>query len=318
MVVNLDPQEGMLALPGSISAAVFSSIMDPEDGSGWGSSPSSGPSPTPVKLPLVYWYGRGGAEDDAKYYKSVVSRLALAVQGRMSADDAVRKSGIIVDTPGVVSQGKDGYALVSHMVSELNINVLLILGSERLNADLSKRFAGQLTVLKLPKSEGCVDRDAAYMTSHRLTQIRSYFFGTPRRTLSPHTSTLGFHEITIFRIRNPDEESLANSFLPGGAEDEDAYDPSATLPSTSSTGSGKIMEKTEPTAAMLHAIMAVVYASPNDTLEAVRDSNVLGYVYIAEVDEKKKRVRVLAPLAGKLGDRPLVWGSFPEAAVSLI
>jgi polyribonucleotide 5'-hydroxyl-kinase len=69
---------------------------------------------------------------------------------------------------------------------------------------------------------------------------------------------------------------------------------------------------------MLHCVLAVMYASPHDAQDTIRDASVMGFVYVAEVDEKKQRVKILAPLSGKLGDRPLVWGSWPEPAVSLI
>ena len=55
VAVNIDPKEGMLSIPGSLAAATFTSILDVEEG--WGSSPTNGPSPVPVKLPLVYYFG---------------------------------------------------------------------------------------------------------------------------------------------------------------------------------------------------------------------------------------------------------------------
>jgi polyribonucleotide 5'-hydroxyl-kinase len=69
---------------------------------------------------------------------------------------------------------------------------------------------------------------------------------------------------------------------------------------------------------MLHCILAIVHAAPHDLQDAIRDASVMGFIYVAEVDEKKRRLRILAPLPGKLGDRPLVWGSWPEPAMSLI
>ena len=116
VVVNTDPAEGMLSLPGSLSATVMSTLMDVEDG--WGSSPTSGPSMTPVKLPLAYWLGLQSPEDDPKLFKPVCSRLALAVTGRVDEDEDVKKAGIIIDTSGAVSAGKNGYEIISHIASE--------------------------------------------------------------------------------------------------------------------------------------------------------------------------------------------------------
>jgi polyribonucleotide 5'-hydroxyl-kinase len=96
------------------------------------------------------------------------------------------------------------------------------------------------------------------------------------------------------------------SFLPGGGDEEsEGHD----LP---------LFDLVSPSSQLLHCILAVLYASPHDSLDAIRDASVIGFVYVAEVDEKKQRLRILAPLSGKLGDRPMVWGSWPEAAISLI
>lgn len=73
-----------------------------------------------------------------------------------------------------------------------------------------------------------------------------------------------------------------------------------------------------PSQLMLHCIFAVMHASPHNTHEEIRDACVMGWVYVSEVDEKKKKLKLLAPLNTKVVDKPMVWGSWPEAAVSLI
>ena len=116
VVVNLDSREGMLSVPGSLSAAAFRSIVDVEEG--WGSSPMSGPSPVPVKLPLVYYYGLPSPEGNSKMFKPVVTRLALAVMSRLQEDGEAREAGCLIDTPGIISQGKGGYDIIQHVVAE--------------------------------------------------------------------------------------------------------------------------------------------------------------------------------------------------------
>ena len=118
IVVNTDSREGMLSIPGSLTATSFSSIIDVEEG--WGSSPTSGPSPVPVKLPLCYFYGLPSPEDNTKLYKPVLTRLALAATSRLSDDPTIKASGVIIDTAGVISQGKGGYDIISHIVSEFS------------------------------------------------------------------------------------------------------------------------------------------------------------------------------------------------------
>lgn len=85
MVVNLDPKEGMLSLPGTLSAACFSTVLDVEQG--WGSSSTSGPNPVPAKLPLVYYYGLEHPDGNEKLYRKLAARMALAVSSKMADDE---------------------------------------------------------------------------------------------------------------------------------------------------------------------------------------------------------------------------------------
>ena len=116
VVVNLDTKEGMLSIPGTISATTFTSVMDVENG--WGSSPMNGPSQVPVKLPLVYYMGLANPEEKTSIYKPVVSRLALSVMSRLQDDGEAKESGVIIDTPGIISHGKGGYEIIQHIISE--------------------------------------------------------------------------------------------------------------------------------------------------------------------------------------------------------
>lgn len=118
VTVNLDPKEGLLSIPGTLSTAVFSSIIDVEEG--WGSSPTNGPTLVPVKLPLVYYYGLSNPEDKTTLFKALVQRLALSTVSRFNEDLEARSTGCIIDTPGVISQGKGGYDIIQHIVSEFS------------------------------------------------------------------------------------------------------------------------------------------------------------------------------------------------------
>ena len=165
-------------------------------------------------------------EDNPKLFKPLLTRLGLAATSRLADDPEVKQTGMIIDTPGVISQGKGGYDLISHIVSEFSgtpppryhqvlhqltipqVNVIISLGSERLHSDMVRRFDGHkttnddpITVIKLDKSGGCADRDDAYLQQTRQAQIREYFFGDKRRTLSPHSQTVDFSSITVYKIR---------------------------------------------------------------------------------------------------------------------
>ncbi|KAK5275817.1 Cleavage polyadenylation factor subunit clp1, partial [Exophiala xenobiotica] len=127
VVVNLDVKEGVLSIPGTLTATVFKSMMDIEEG--WGTAPMSGPNGAiPVKLPLVYFYGSSKPEQkEGKVYRAQISRLALAVSGRIAQDPEARESGLIIDTPGTLISTKDGavgYGIIQDIVAEFAVSAI--------------------------------------------------------------------------------------------------------------------------------------------------------------------------------------------------
>lgn len=202
------------------------------------------------------------------------------------------------------------------------VNVILVLGSERLHSDMLRRFSGYrtsnneaVTITRLDKSGGCVDRDDEFMRKSQEIAIREYFFGDLKRTLSPHTQQVSFDEAVIYKIREgkfttscdiselmKTADSMLSHFLPGGEPEKD----------------GALYERVEPSSLMLHCILAVMYASIHDSQDTIRDATVMGFVYVAEVAESKKRFKILAPLNTRFTDRPMILGSWPEATLSLI
>ncbi|KAK2746321.1 Cleavage polyadenylation factor subunit clp1 [Myotisia sp. PD_48] len=374
-VVNIDPAEGMLSLPGTLTATGFRTLIDIEQG--WGTSPLSGPTPVPVKLPLVYFYGlksplAGGAE----LYKALLSRLALAVSGRLSEDAESREAGIIIDTPGEISQGRAGEDVIHHIVTEFSINTILVLGSERLFSTMAKNYDGKpiakspsassfderITVVKLPKSGGCVDRDAEFMKTSRESQIRSYFFGpsVPSTaasalslaspsigtviSLSPLAQQVDFDSLAIYRYTIGDDEDNFNhsiddaSFLPGGSNDH--IDEGSVGPPGLSTTSGlaitgsssmglspksmplkRLPSSTEapPPQTLENTILAITHASPNAPSNEIRDASIMGFLYVASVDTKKAKLRLLSPVAGRMPSKAIIWGrKWPGEVIGLV
>ncbi len=69
---------------------------------------------------------------------------------------------------------------------------------------------------------------------------------------------------------------------------------------------------------MAHWTLAVMNASIHDPPEAVRLATLIGFVYIADADTERRKLKILAPVPGRLGDRPLIWGRWPEPHVNLL
>lgn len=120
LMANVDPREGLLALPGTVSAAVFGTVMDVEEpagGFGVSSTPSSGPSLVPVKLPMVYYFGREKVDEDMPLWKDLVVKLGSSVRAKFSNDEVVRSAGLVLDTPPV-TPGKGQIEILTHVVRE--------------------------------------------------------------------------------------------------------------------------------------------------------------------------------------------------------
>jgi polyribonucleotide 5'-hydroxyl-kinase len=353
VVVNLDSQgEGMLSLPGTMSAGVFKSGLDIESVNGWGESPMSGPSGSvPVKLPLVYHYGLESiASRSGAVYKSLSSKLALAVLGRLQSDPEAHAAGLLIDTPGILSSGKLGSIssdIIAHIVSEFSVNAIICLGSERLYSDIVKQFDGRpsssstpgesISVIKLARSGGCIERDAAFMTTLRAAQIKSYFYGAPTGTggvvLSPRQQTVEFASLTVYRCLGDRSTSLNGHGYGaggGGFEDDDFAPGGGDESFSFYSGDGEISSKvplpatqlleciTTPSHAMQSAVLAIMNCEPEAEETEIRSSSVMGYVYVTEVDEVRRRIGLLSPVAGRIPGRALLWGEWPEGVLGLV
>lgn len=350
IVVNLDPEEGVLSLPGTLTATAFKTLLDIEEG--WGSSPMSGPSANPVKLPLVYNYGLSNPTADdvsASHYKAILSKLALAVSGRLSEDPSSKETGLLIDTPGPLADTTKALSatIIQHIVSEFAISHILILGSERLYSDILRRFENKptsssttsgetITVSKVSKSGGCVDRDNAFKRAHRAAQIRAYFFGTPHLTsgisLAPRQQQVDFNQLAIYRLLIGDTDTAANAvsadlFRPGGEDDpdDDVYNPTnhSTNAKAAGNNSGttllRLPSTSPPPSALQSHVLTIMNADPDSSEQEIQTSSVLGFLYVGEVDEQRAKISLLSPVAGRVPRRAMIWSrTWPEEVVGLV
>ncbi len=79
-----------------------------------------------------------------------------------------------------------------------------------------------------------------------------------------------------------------------------------------------IFDKVRPSLQMQNAILTIVNAHPEDTQENIRDASVMGFIYVADVDEKKSKLKVLAPVGGRLPNKAIIWGQWPEGSFDLM
>lgn len=219
------------------------------------------------KQPNVRYYGLETIDENLKFYKHNVSRLGVTVCSRMEEDEAVSKSGMIVDSPAL--KIKDA-GLIEDIVSDFEINVLCVVGNERLFIDLKKRFKDKVTIVKVPKSGGCVERDDAFLRQVQQKSIREYFYGTSKTVLSPYTTHVDFSVVNVFKPF-VEENNYISSVLPIG-ENETEESENKNL---------KLLEKVEPSSSTLqHSVLAFLQAEKTDDEEIILRSGVLGFAVV--------------------------------------
>jgi hypothetical protein len=88
----------------------------------------------------------------------------------------------------------------------LAVNIVVVLGSAEMHAELQRRLGNErtahgetITFILLDKSDGVAERDRDFMKFTREAAIKEYFFGDAKRTLSPFTQSVGFDDVAVFK-----------------------------------------------------------------------------------------------------------------------
>ncbi|SNX87203.1 Protein CLP1 [Melanopsichium pennsylvanicum] len=267
VVVNLDPSDGAPPLPCCLSALPLSplplaSLPSPGPAFPFGTNTGTtgaippGTSTAHGVAPLSLWLGKENVRENERHFRRVVDWLAEGVERRLARDFRSRMSGLLVDTPGVItSDARTKYAFIQHCVKAFKIDTIVVLGHEKLNLEMTKIFGNptaelldvpgsqgqrlpRINVIKLPKSGGVVELDETYRSRLKALQVKTYFYGgsnpstgeggVPKQVLPGHSDPLGGvpslspYSTTIpfdlLEIYKVGQESLApSSALPIGA-----------------------------------------------------------------------------------------------------
>ncbi|PCH37779.1 hypothetical protein WOLCODRAFT_135845 [Wolfiporia cocos MD-104 SS10] len=330
MLVNVDPGEGGWAAPGAISAAAISSpIQTSTPAATFGSAATSAPHHISSNSlsSLSYWYGHAEMRRNPLLMDRLIRNLGENIWERWDADLEARASGLIVDTPSsfAANSGANSdhrQSLIKACVDAFRINVILVVGHEKLNVEMQRTYGSRVVVVKIPKSGGVVELDAGYRERIRRYQLHNYMYGrvleppsglavntylqggeqTPELSLNlaPQSTVVSFGDLTIYRIG---EETMApTSALPIGAT------------RVVSEMQPLLVDPAQPGSGLYNAVLALL-APPNPDEaerydEEVLDLPVVGYLAITALDIPNKRMTVLAPSQGSLVGRTAIVGSF--------
>lgn len=290
MYVNLDPHQAIFTPPGCLAAIPISDILDVQS-SRWGESMTSGATQLHSKQPLVKNYGLEKISENRSLYLDTIAALALDVGERLQNDSQVRRSGYIIDTPSI-SQLDENFDELETIAKLFKINVVVVLDNEE--DSVFEKIASKLSpyvgthVIRLPKLSAASDPGDVYKRTLQRTAIREYFYGTHETVLSPYVVGADFEDVTVWKpkniLQNPDLESdsSVNEFSP--------VDISASN--------------------LQHALVAITYADRKATSSEIQRAPLLGFALITEVNEKRRKLRILLPVPGRLPNKSMVLTSY--------
>ncbi|KAJ1733582.1 Cleavage polyadenylation factor subunit clp1 [Coemansia biformis] len=308
--VDLDPTDATVTVPGTVSAIPVTKTLDIESGfMDYAMSSSYGQPETP----LVWQFGHDDPGTNPSLFNILVDRAAQAINRRMGADARVAGAGIVVDTRGLSDISKDQVTM--HAIEALGINILLVIGNERMYSLLDGRLternesmrgeAPPVSVVKLARSGGTVDRSALYRQQLNAKVVRQYFYGTGREEVSSFSTVVNFDDIQILRVG------------------EDVVAPSSTLPLGEDR---KVTDTTvavvEPDESLMHSILAVtdaprqqgdgsmsVDAGDAGDADGVVGIQAIGFVSVSKVEMERQRLIIVSPVPGRLQKHVLLYGN---------
>ncbi|KAF9014076.1 Pre-mRNA cleavage complex II protein Clp1-domain-containing protein [Cyathus striatus] len=325
LLVNVDPSEGGWAVPGAVSvAAVSGPIPTYSAASSLGSAATSAPMAmsSNALTPLVYWYGHAETKRNPLLMDRLIRNLGENINDRWELNAEGRASGLIVDTPSSFASGPGAsdhrHKLIKACVDAFRINVILVVGHEKLNVEMQRMHSSYITVVKIPKSGGVVELDHSYRERVHNYQLHTYMYGQVIQAppgvsspslggeslsdliLSPSSTVINFGDLSIFRI---------------GAE---TMAPSSALP----IGATRVVSEMQPVpvnpampgSGLLNSVLAIM-APPNADEnerydEEILDLTVTGFIIVTSLDIPHKKMTVLAPNQGSVLGKTAILGSF--------
>ncbi|KAG8217621.1 hypothetical protein J3R82DRAFT_5774 [Butyriboletus roseoflavus] len=328
--MRLTSPQGAWSIPGTISAAVVRSpIGTASPANPLGSAATSAPTAPrfqcthPVDLlRLIRNLGINVVERHDVDHQGV--HLPFLPR-QLDQACIARVSGLIVDTPSSFASGPSSgssadsrHSLVKACVDAFRINVILVVGHEKLNVEMQRLYGNQLSVVKIPKSGGVVELDHAYRERVHNCQLHAYMYGqtidpppgvssglvggeaATELILSPSSTIINFADLAIYRIG---PESMApSSALPIGA--------ARTLSEMQPT----LLDPVSSSARLFNKVLALLAPFNEDENERydeeILDLPAIGFLVITGLDTPNRKMTVLAPNQGPIVGGTAIIGSF--------
>lgn len=344
--VDLDPADNNVGVPGTLAACpmntreavslqtwayggitpVSSEEQLPPTSSVNGQFPSQQQSSS-QSSPLMLWHGTAG-QPSPDLFKAQVTALASKIDRRLRNDDWARSSGLIVNTNGWIRD--EGYQLLLHAVKALQIDVVLVMGHDRLYSmmrqSIKKGDNPGIKVIKVPRSGGVVSRDATFLRQARSRSMKRYFYGdlVEASAQQPQPSLSEKDEKTTTALLAPSiarVPQLTPYLLKIAADKVNIYKFSSMnlsaslLPVAAAQATEAVqLTKVEVTEKLKHTLLAVCHPTAAAAYEVsgkaadLYTAGVAGYCAVERVVADTDMLELLSPCAGSLPSNTLLLG----------
>ena len=298
LFVDLDVGQTLATVPGCITVMPLDKFTI---------SPDESFASTHSAAGLTYFYGYNSPKDNPDLYKTMVTTLGDKIKARMERDADSRSAGIIVNTCGFIDGV--GSEIMLHSIRALSIDVVLVMGHDRLYSSLVKELPeNTVTVVKLPRSGGVVQRDRLYRARLRRTRIREYFYGIDvyRESIKQSASTFSPARLSLrissVRIMRAGGLQLSEGMRLIGAVMSESASFQLTSVSPTPDLEGSML-------AVLHEDSSSGGGGGGGDGSSLMLSNVAGFVCIVQMDVEQDTMILLAPCPGALPSNVLLVGS---------
>ncbi|KAF8969715.1 Pre-mRNA cleavage complex II protein Clp1-domain-containing protein [Flammula alnicola] len=324
-LVNVDPSEGGWAAPGALSVApVLGPIPTASPANPLGTAATTAPVSltSNALLPLVYWYGHAETKRNPLLMDRMIRNLGENIMDRFELDNEGRASGLIVDTPSSFASGPSSNThrqkLIKACIDAFRINMIIVVGHDKLSVEMQRTYGSLLSVVKIPKSGGVVEVDYSYRERVHNYQLYTYMYGQVIRppsgitngslggenltdlVLSPSSTVINFNDLQIYRIGS--DTMAPSDALPVGAT------------RTVSEMQPVLVDPASPGSGLLNAVLALLSpANPDENErydEEILDLPVVGFLIVTNIDMAKRKMTILAPNRGSYTGKTAVIGSF--------
>jgi polyribonucleotide 5'-hydroxyl-kinase len=130
MFVDTDPNKMSLSLCGSIGATCVKQALDIEQG--WGAAQS-----LLGNIPIVFYYGYSKIFEFKEYYEKLLSAISTVVNQKIDKSSDLR--ALLINTPPEFTNSTSGFDLLLKAMELFSVNVVLVIGHERLYSNLLKK-----------------------------------------------------------------------------------------------------------------------------------------------------------------------------------